>query len=60
MIIDLKAWLFKKRRDMFYLIMDSAHFVYGYMVSYIWQRENVLFNDALNRICLYLYGIRHF
>ena len=40
---------------MFYLTMHSTHFIYGYM-----ERErNVLFNDALNRFYLRLYGVGH-
>ena len=49
----------------------STHFIYGYMVSDIWQRtiqiareegrkeQHVLFNDALNIFYLRLYGVRH-
>ena len=40
---------------MFYLTTHSTHFIYGYM-----ERErNVLFNDALNRFYLRLYGVEH-
>ena len=42
---------------MFYLMMHSTHFIYGYMGR---ERErNVLFNDALNTFYLQLYGVRH-
>ena len=54
---------------MFYLMMHSTHFIYGYMASDIWLRtilivrkgreRNVLLNDALNTFYLRLYGIRH-
>ena len=46
---------------MFYLMMHSTHFIYGYMASDIWKSKylkegNVLFNDALNTFYL-RYGI---
>ena len=50
--------------------MHSTHFIYGYMASDIygkgpfWQREEgkkemFLFNDALNKLYLRLYGVSH-
>ena len=42
-------WLYG-RKEVFYLMMHSTHFVYGYMEG------SVLFNDALNTFCLWLYG----
>ena len=45
---------------MFYLTTHSTHFIYGYMASGIGRKEgNVLFNDALNTFCLWLYGVRY-
>ena len=44
---------------MFYLMMHSTHFIYGYMASDIWKEGNVLFNDTLNTFYLWLYGIGH-
>ena len=59
----------KEGRKMFYLMMHSTHFIYGYMASDIWlgtilivrkeKERNVLFNDALNTFYLRLYGIGH-
>ena len=56
----------EERKEMFYLMMHSAHFIYGYMVSDTWLRTlrywkegNVLFNDTLNTFYLWLYDIRH-
>ena len=58
-------------KEMFFLMTHSTHFIYGYMVSDIWQRtiqiareegrmeQHVLFNDALNIFYLRLYGVRH-
>ena len=43
---------------MFYLMMHSTHFIYGYMVSEGMNEGNVLFNDALNTFYLWLYGVR--
>ena len=28
--------MFEGRKEMFYLMMHSAHFIYGYMVSGMW------------------------
>ena len=46
---------------MFYLMTHSTHFVYGYMASDMLKRNreegNVLFNDALNTFCLWLYSV---
>ena len=42
---------------MFYLTMNSTHFIYGYMEGR--KEGNVLFNDALNTFYLRLYGVRH-
>ena len=55
---------------MFYLTTHSTHFIYGYMASDIIimvkdhsdserKEGNVLFNDALNTFCLWLYGVRY-
>ena len=52
----------KREREMFYLMIHSTHFIYGYMASDMVKREreiNVLFNDTLNTFYLRLYGIRH-
>ena len=46
------------RKEMFYLMMHSTHFIYSYMASDR-KEGNVLFNDALNTFYLRLYGIRH-
>ena len=35
-------------KEMFYLMMHSAHFIDGYVVSDIWNEGNILFNDALS------------
>ena len=37
-------------KEVFYLMMHSTHF---FMV--IWKEGSVLFNDALNTFCLWLY-----
>ena len=49
----------EERKEMFYLMMHSTHFIYGYMVSDTWLRTlrywkegNVLFNDTLNTFYL--------
>ena len=48
---------------MFYLMMHSTHFTYGYMGTDHSNSEgkegSVLFNDALNTFYLRLYGVRH-
>ena len=44
------------RKEMFYLMTHSTHFIYSYMVSDIWKEGNALFNDALNTFYLRLYG----
>ena len=45
------------RKEMFYLMTYSTHFIYGYMAS--GRKEgNVLFNDALNTFYLRLNCIR--
>ena len=59
----------KGEREMFYLMIHSTHFIYGYVASDIWLRtilivrkereRNVLFNDTLNTFYLRLYGVRH-
>ena len=41
---------------MFYLMMHSTYFIYGYMGE---RERNVLFNDALNTFYLQLYGVKH-
>ena len=43
------------RKEMFYSMMHSTHFIYGYMASDI-CKGRVLFNDALNTFYLRLYG----
>ena len=43
---------------MFYLMMHSTHFIYGYMVSEGMNEGNVLFIDAFNTFYLWLYGVR--
>ena len=43
-------------KEMFYLMLHSAHFIYGYNRR---KEGNVLFNDALNTFYLQLYGISH-
>ena len=42
---------------MFYLMMHSTHFFYGYTEGRM--EGNVLFNDALNTFYFLLYGVRH-
>ena len=46
----------KGRKEMFYLMMHSTHFIYRYMEG---KEGNVLFNDALNTFYLLLYGVGH-
>ena len=43
------------RKEMFYLMTHSTHFIYGYME----RKGNVLFNDTFNTFYLRLYGVRH-
>ena len=45
------------RKEMFYLMRHSTHFIYGYMASEGRKEGNVLFNDALNTFYLRLYGV---
>ena len=40
--------------EMFYLMMHSTHFIYGYMEG------NVLFNDALNTFNFYVERRKYF
>ena len=53
------------RKEMFYLMTHSTHFIYGYMASDHSDSEkgrkegNVLFNDAFNTFYLRLYGVGH-
>ena len=35
-VYDMVIIVFKVRKEMFYLTMHSAHFIYSYMVSNIW------------------------
>ena len=54
----------ERRKETFYLMMYSTHFIYSYMASDIWLRTtekegNISFNDVLNTFYLQLYGIRY-
>ena len=42
------------RKEIFYLMTHSTHFIYGYMEGR--KEGNILFNDALNTFYLRLYG----
>ena len=44
----------ERRKEMFYLMMHSTHFIHGYMEGK--KERNVLFNDALNTFYSWLYG----
>ena len=37
-IKDLCLYVVKGRKEVFYLMMHSTHFIYGYMASDIWLR----------------------
>ena len=41
------------KKEMFYLMTHSIHFIYGYMER---KQRNVLFNNALNTFYLQLYA----
>ena len=45
------------RKELFYLMTHSTHFIYGYMEER--TEGNVLFNNALYTFYLWLYGVRH-
>ena len=55
----------KERRNLFYLMMHSTHFIYGSWASvynshaHCSKEGRVLFNDAFNTFYLQLYGVRH-
>ena len=53
-------WIRSWRKEMFYLMTHSEHFIYSYMWTYGKERgRNVLFNEMLSSFNLWLYNVWH-